>query len=247
MKIKVAAVNYLNTKPLLYGIKNHPVFEQIELIEDYPAKIAGMLLKGKVDLALVPVSIIPQMKQHYIITDFCIGSNGAVASVCLFSEVVIESIEKVYLDYQSKTSVMLAKVLLKEYWKKQVVFINATSEDFQKKIAGASAGVIIGDRALEQRLKSKYIYDLGEAWKNLTGLPFVFAAWISNKRLPPDFVVQFNEANALGLEHINKVIIENPHSIFDLNNYYTECISYRLDESKKTGMKLFLEKVTQSN
>ncbi len=127
MKIKVAAVNYLNTKPLLYGIKNHPVFEQIELIEDYPAKIAGMLLKGKVDLALVPVSIIPQMKQHYIITDFCIGSDGAVASVCLFSEVVIENIEKVYLDYQSKTSIMLAKVLLKEYWKKQVVFINAAS------------------------------------------------------------------------------------------------------------------------
>jgi chorismate dehydratase len=118
IKIKVAAVNYLNTKPLLYGIKNHPVFKQIELTEDYPAKIADMLLSGTVDLALVPVVIIPKMKEHYIVSDFCIGSNGAVASVCLFSEVVMENIEKVYLDYQSRTSVMLAKILLKEYWKK---------------------------------------------------------------------------------------------------------------------------------
>ncbi|MDQ3683235.1 MAG: menaquinone biosynthesis protein, partial [Bacteroidota bacterium] len=191
-KIKVAAVNYLNTKPLLFGIKNHPGFDQIELIEDYPAKIADMLINGKVDLALVPVSIIPQMKEHYVITDYCIGSDGAVASVCLFSEVIIENIEKVYLDYQSRTSVMLAKILLKEYWKKKVKFINATSEEFQKEIVGSTAGVIIGDRALEQRLESKYIYDLGEAWKHHTGLPFVFAAWISNKRLPADFIIQFN-------------------------------------------------------
>ncbi|MFN2438279.1 MAG: menaquinone biosynthetic enzyme MqnA/MqnD family protein, partial [Chitinophagaceae bacterium] len=158
-KIKVAAVNYLNTKPLLYGIKRHPVFEQIELIEDYPANIAEMLLQEFVDVALVPVAIIPQMKEHYIITDYCIASNGPIASVGLFSEVPVDKIEKVYLDYQSRTSVLLAKILLKEYWKKEVEFINATTEDFQKKIDGSTAAVIIGDRALEQTLKSKYIYD----------------------------------------------------------------------------------------
>ncbi|MDQ3681803.1 MAG: menaquinone biosynthesis protein, partial [Bacteroidota bacterium] len=216
-------------------------------IEDYPAKIAEMLLNGLVDVALVPVVIIPQMKEYYIITDFCIASNGPVASVGLFSDVPVEKIKKVYLDYQSRTSVMLAKILLKEYWKQEVKFINATSEEFQKEIVGSTAGVIIGDRALEQRLKSKYIYDLGEAWKHHTGLPFVFAAWISNKRLPADFIIQFNEANAFGVQHLNEVIAENPCTIIDLNKYYTECISYKLDEGKKVGLKLFLEKLTQSN
>lgn len=228
-------------------MKRHPVFEQIELIEDYPAKIAEMLLNGLVDVALVPVSIIPLMKEYSIITDFCIASNGPVASVGLFSEVPVEKIEKVYLDYQSRTSVRLAKILLKEYWKKEVRFIDATSDEFQKKIIGTTAGVIIGDRALEQRLKSKYIYDLGEAWKNHTGLPFVFAAWVSNKKLPGDFVTQFNEANAFGVQHFNEVIAENPYTIIDLRKYYTECISYKLDEDKKRGMKLFLEKLPQSN
>jgi chorismate dehydratase len=243
-KIKVAAVNYLNTKPLLYGIKRHPVFEQIELIEDYPAKIAEMLLNGLVDVALVPVAIIPQMKEYYIITDFCIASDGPVASVGLFSEVPVKKIKKVYLDYQSRTSVMLAKILLKEYWKQEVKFIDATSEEFQKEIVGTTAGVIIGDRALEQRLKSKHIYDLGEAWKNYTGLPFVFAAWVSNNKLPEDFVSQFNEANALGLQHLNEVISQDFFRIIDLRKYYTECISYKLDDDKKKGMELFFEKLS---
>ena len=246
-KIKVAAVNYLNTKPLLYGIKRHPVSEQIELIEDYPAKIAEMLLNGLVDVALVPVAIIPQMKEYYIITDFCIASNGPVASVGLFSEVPVEKIEKVYLDYQSRTSVILAKILLKEYWKREVKFIDATSEEFRKKIVDTTAGVIIGDRALEQRLKSKHIYDLGEAWKNYTGLPFVFAAWISNKKLSPEFVTQFNEANALGVQHIDEVIAENSYTIIDLRKYYAEYISYKLDEEKKRAMKIFLEKLSHLN
>ncbi len=246
-KIKVAAVNYLNTKPLLYGIKRHPVFEQIELIEDYPAKIAEMLLNGLVDVALVPVAIIPQMREYYIITDFCIASDGPVASVGLFSEVPVKKIKKVYLDYQSRTSVMLAKILLKEYWKQEVKFIDATSEDFQKEIVGTTAGVIIGDRALEQRLKSKHIYDLGEAWKNYTGLPFVFAAWVSNKKLPQDFINQFNEANAFGLKHLDNVVAENSFKSFDLKTYYREFVSYGIDEEKKLGMQLFLDKLKVLN
>ena len=88
--------------------------------------------------------------------------------------------------------------------------MDANGEDFREKIKGNTAGVIIGDRALEQRLISTYIYDLGEAWKLHTGLPFVFAAWIANKKLPGDFIDKFNEANAQGLAHLDDVIMENP-------------------------------------
>jgi len=238
-------VSYLNTKPLLYGIKRHPVINDMELVEDYPSRIAQMLIDDEVDLGLIPVAAVLKLPHWNIVSDYCIGSNGPVASVCIFSEKPMDQIERVYLDYQSRTSVSLARVLLKEYWKKEVAFINATSEDFRDQIKGTTAGVIIGDRALAQRQKSNYIYDLGEAWKQHTGLPFVFAAWISNKELPAGFMKAFNEANRLGLENISEVIQSNPFPLFDLDQYYRKFIDYSLDEEKRKGMDLFLQKLGQ--
>ena len=189
-KIKVGAVSYLNTKPLLYGIKrSDELMQQIDLIEEYPSKIATMLIDGALDVGLVPVSIIPKLKEWHIVADYCIGADGDVASVCLFSEVPVEKIDKVLLDYQSWTSVQLCKILLKHFWKISPV-LEDTKENYMKDIAGTTAGVVIGDRALAQRKVSPYIYDLGGVWKTMTGQPFVFAAWIANRQLPNDFIKQ---------------------------------------------------------
>jgi chorismate dehydratase len=244
----VAAVNYLNTKPLLYGIKRSIVFNDIELIEDYPARVAQMVLDGSADVGLIPVAIIPQLKESHIITDYCIGCDGAVASVCIFSEVPIEKVENIYLDYQSRTSVLLAKILLKEYWKSDAAFIDAKGEEYRNEIKGSTAGLVIGDRALEQRLQSKCIYDLGEAWKAHTGLPFVFAAWVSNKKLPQDFIEKFNDANKFGLQHLKEVISENTSAsaLFDLNQYYNEKVSYVIDDLKRKALQVFLERIKVS-
>ena len=236
----MGAVSYLNTKPLLYGIERSPVRKDIQLVIDYPAKIAAMLLKDEIDMGLVPVAIIPQLREYHLNGDYCIGSNGKVASVCLFSESPIEKVKKVLLDYQSRTSVQLAKVLLKEYWKIRPELI-AAGEDFRDHIEGTTAGVIIGDRALEQRQRSPYIYDLGEAWKNMTGLPFVFAAWISNKPLTPAFIQEFNAANREGLRQMDKVVAENPFRGFDLHAYFTRYLDYNLDVSKRQGLTRFLQ------
>ncbi len=238
-------MSYLNTKPLLYGIKRHAVINEIELTEDYPSKIAQMLIDDEVDIGLIPVAATLKLKQWHMVGDYCIGSEGPVASVCIFSQVPMEQIERIYLDYQSRTSVNLAKILLREYWKKEVALVDATGEDFRDEIKGTTAGVVIGDRALQQRLQSKYIYDLAEAWKLHTGLPFVFAAWIANKKLSDEFITAFNKANAIGFQHLDEVIAENPYPFFDLEEYYKQCISYKLDERKRRGMKLFLEKLGQ--
>jgi chorismate dehydratase len=227
----------------MYGIQNHPVIKEIELVEEYPARVAQMLLNDEVDVGLVPVAIIPKLKEWHIITDYCIGASNEVASVCIFSEVPMEEIEEVYLDYQSRTSVNLAKVLLREYWKKDVIYINATGEDYRDKIKGRTAGVVIGDRALEQRAHSKYIYDLASAWIDHTGLPFVFAAWISNKALPQEFITLFNEANKLGVENAKYVARYLEYPTYDLRTYYTRNIDYFLDERKREGLKLFLSKL----
>ena len=244
-KIRVGAVSYLNTKPLLYGIKRHAVIRDIELVEDYPSRVAQMLIDDEIDVGLIPVAATLRLKEWHIVSDYCIGANGTVASVCIFSEVPMEEIERVYLDYQSRTSVNLAKILLQEYWKKQVEFIDDTGEDFREQLKGTTAGVIIGDRELQQRSRSKYIYDLGEAWKQHTGLPFVFAAWIANKKLPAAFTSAFNEANGIGLKNIDEVLKEVNFPYYDLRRYYTSCVSYELNEEKKKGMELFLAKLAR--
>ena len=220
-KIRVGAVSYLNTKPLLYGLEQSSLMTETVLLTDYPSRIAASLLNDEIDVGLVPVAIIPEMKEYYLNTKFCIGCTGPVASVCLFSAVPLEEIETVLLDYQSRTSVALARILLKDYWKKEVLFA-AAQPGYERNITGTTAAVVIGDRALQVRGGSEYIYDLGEAWIQHTGLPFVFAAWVSNKKLPGDWLDRFEAANAVGFENLDEVIAQNPITYFDLHDYYTK-------------------------
>jgi len=242
----VGAVNYLNTKPLIYGFKHGGLKHEVDLIVEYPSKIAEMLKENQIDVGLVPVSIIPELKEHYIISDYCIGCDGEVGSVCLFSEVRLQKIERVLLDYQSRTSVDLLKILIRQYWKISPALIS-TFEDYRKDIKGTTAGLVIGDRALEQRKISTYKYDLGLEWKKFTGLPFVFAAWISNKKLDQSFIQNFNKANLTGLEQIENVVIENPYKLFDMKSYYTSYINYFLDEKARSGLHLFLDILNTEN
>lgn len=238
-KIKVGAVSYLNTKPLVFGFEKGMMNETVELLYDYPGRIAELLLANKIDIGLVPVAIIPQMKEYHIVSDFCIAADGPVASVCLLSNVPLPQVTTVLLDYQSRTSVILAKYLLKQYWKLDVQYKNAGA-DFLNEINGHTAAVVIGDRALSQRKVLPYCYDLAEAWKEHTGLPFVFAAWISNKPLTATFVAAFNDANAYGLKHIAEVIQANPYSLFDLEKYYTQNIRYQFGKNEQDGLQHFL-------
>ena len=241
-KIRVGAVSYLNTKPLIYGFEQGMMKDKIELIFDYPANIAAALLNDEIDIGLVPVAVIPEMKNYHIVSNYCIGSEGDVASVRIFSEVPIEQVETLLLDYQSRTSVKLAQVLFKEFWKINPVLKNA-DKDFQLEIKGNTAAVVIGDRALEQRKISRYQYDLGLAWKQHTGLPFVFAAWISNKLFDNEFIAEFDMANNWGLQNIDEIVRLNPYNAFNLKDYYTKHISYNLTDEKRMGLQTFLNKI----
>jgi chorismate dehydratase len=238
---RIGAVSYLNTRPLLLGLSQEGFKNRIDLVKSYPAKIAQDLLSGQIDIGLVPVAIIPQLTHPHIISNYVIGTNGAVASVALFSQVPIDEIKSIYLDYQSRTSVQLLKILLAQFWKKEVEFLAAT-EGYIDQISGTTAGLIIGDRALDNLYKFPYMYDLGLAWKQHTGLPFVFAAWVANQPIPAEFMAAFDAANGYGLAHLEEVISLIPanEQVYDLHKYYTENISYVYDEEKKLGLNAFL-------
>jgi chorismate dehydratase len=244
-KIKVGAVSYLNTKPLLYGIERSALMADMELIVDYPSSIAQQLIDGKIDVGLVPVAVIPRLQEYHIITDYCIGAVGDVASVCLFADEPLQQVKTVLLDYQSRTSVALCKVLLEGYWKLHPT-LEAAQPDFREQIKDDTAGVVIGDRAFEQRKQSRYMYDLAGAWIDWTGLPFVFAAWIANKPLPLAFINAFNAANGEGFQHLDEIIAAWPSPHYDLRTYYTQNISYQLDDAKKQGLQRFISELVNS-
>ena len=234
-KIKISAVSYLNTKPFVYGLQHSDIINEIDLSLDIPSMCAKKLLNDEVDIGLVPVSILPELKEHYILTDYCIGAEGAVKSVILFSEVPLNEIKNIYLDYQSKTSVQLVKVLAQNFWKIKPAWIDA-DKNYEEEISDYAAGIVIGDRALELKNKFKFSYDLAEEWKKFTGLPFIFACWVSNKKLPEAFINKFNQAICFGIEN-KESVITNPNE----REYFEKYISYEFDEKKKKAMKLFLE------
>ena len=233
-------MNYLNTLPLLYGIERSPVRTSIDLRTGFPAEIARSLLSDELDIGLVPVAILRQMPEYHIVSDFGIGARGPVASVCLFSDVPLREVETVLLDYQSRTSVALARLLLEHYFKVSPVFEDTQGDAFLHRISGRTAGVVIGDRALEYRPHATHILDLAEAWHAWTGHGFVFAAWVSKYSLPEDFRKAFNAANAAGLESLDAVVRMHPFPAYDLHTYYTRNILYRLDMDALEGMRLFL-------
>ena len=240
-------MSYLNTKPLIYGFEKGMMKEEVELVMDYPANIASMLLNDEIDIGLVPVAVLPALKQYHLISDYCIACDGEVASVCLFSEVPINEIITILLDYQSKTSVALLKILLKDHWNINPKLAD-TSSGYELSIENTTGGLVIGDRALAQRNQSKYCYDLGLAWKELTGLPFVFAVWVSNKPMDKQFIEKFNISNALGITHIEEVIKQSNFLTFDLKLYYTKFIKYIIDNKKQNGLNEFLTRIdNQSN
>src|SRR5262245_50524519 len=116
-KIRVGAVSYLNTKPFLLGIERSEISKEIQLLLRHPSAIADDLMNGRIDAGLVPVSVIPRIKAANIISDFGICCDGEVGSVIICSQVSLEESEKLFLDYQSRTSAVLTQILLREFWK----------------------------------------------------------------------------------------------------------------------------------
>lgn len=246
-KIKISAISYLNTSPFIYGIQESGFLSNYEMEMDYPAACAEKLIHNKVDIGIVPIAILPLLKHYTILSDYCIGANGAAGSVLLYSQVPLQEIENIYLDYQSRSSIALVQIIAKHFWKISPNWIKAET-GYEEEIFGTTAGVIIGDRTFSMKNKYKYAYDLSEEWQHFTGFPFVFACWITNKELPLQFTDAFRKAIKYGIDNKQKLIQElekDNKSAIDIAHYLNNCISYELDEAKRKGMQLFLNYLKQ--
>lgn len=242
-KKRISIVSYLNSKPFLFGINNSTLKSQVEVSLDIPAKVVAKLAYNLADIGLIPVAGLPDLEEYEIVSDYCIGAVGKVKTVVLVSDVPLNEIETVLMDYQSRTSVLLARVLAKFFWKKEFVWKNTCANFQHKSISENTAGVLIGDRVFEVEGKFKYTYDLSEEWEKFTGLPFVFAVWAANKIIPADFEKLFNKTMAQGVACMDQVVKQEQKDYpdVDITRYFTEYISYELDDAKRKGMKLFLE------
>jgi chorismate dehydratase len=244
-KIRISAVRYANTYPFIYGLIESGFDQKVILETDHPADCAAKLINRKVDIGLIPVASLPLLKEYHIISDFCIGANGNVRTVLLLSNKQFEEIETIYLDYRSRSSVTLSKVLAKHFWKREFRWMN-TSKGFDfRNIGMYEAVVLIGDQCFEYEKSFRYRIDLAAEWKDFSGLPFVFACWTANRKIENDFITEFNEALNLGVSNIEKVVKKfgNKGTITGdiLQIYLTENIDYDFNDEKKKGLKLFLE------
>lgn len=238
----ISIVNYLNTLPFLFGLKAKGITEGITLLEDIPSQCAQRLLRQEADIGLVPVAILPQLPQYQIISPYCLGTEGRVDSVNLYSQCPLEEVEEIVLDYQSMTSVRLTRILCRHFWGIQARFTEARP-GFETRIREKTASVIIGDRTFQLQNKYPTTIDLSLEWKKFTGLPFVFAVWASTQmKLPETWLTQWNEALAYGLDHISEALrpYEHQYPDFDPYVYLTERISYTFDQAKRTALDKFL-------
>lgn len=242
-KIRVVAVSYLNTKPMTFSFEQGAMNDLMELEFKYPSLLADELISGRADMGLVPVAMIPSIPNAKVVSDYCIATEGEVASVCIFSNVPLQQADRLILDYQSRSSVALTKILLQHHWKLSPTLVPA-APGYENNIGENEAALIIGDRALELRDRFTYVYDLGLAWKEMTGLPFVFAVWVANKEIPDSFLFQFNQQIEHSLNNLDAIISAHPFPYYDLHTYYEQNISYRLNEEKRKTIELFLQYAT---
>ncbi|MBC7885885.1 MAG: menaquinone biosynthesis protein [Saprospiraceae bacterium] len=245
MPIRVAMVNYLNSKPFEFGLLQTKSLSNFDIITATPAECADLFKSGRADISLIPLGALTDIDDYRIISDYCIGCEGAVRTVSVFSNHDIRQCRKIYLDNHSRTSFLLTKILMSQYMHLDMTYQPANVADVLPQ--EDEAVLMIGDKVFEYEKKFTYQYDLGVMWKEWTGLPFVFAIWIAKKDTPESAESLLNTALKYGIDHLDDIIKQQSSDNLDLYYYFKHNIQYDMDDSKKKGLQLFLDKVRHYN
>ncbi|HTX88600.1 MAG TPA: menaquinone biosynthesis protein [Bacteroidales bacterium] len=242
LPLKISAVSYLNTIPFVYGIQNSGILDNFRLFLDVPSVCAEKMKKGEVDISLVPVGAVREMEGKEIVTGYCIGAVRDVRTVVLLARKPLPEIRTVHLDFDSRTSVRLVKVLAEHFWK-----IDPSWEELPPGSAlnadSFEALVAIGDKTFSLAPQFPYVYDLAGEWIKFSGLPFVFAVWMASPDVPMPVMDSFTRALEYGVRHRPEAVEfykdKLPRGV-DCLAYLQRNISFEFDEAKQKGMEAFL-------
>ena len=242
----ISLVSYLNTKPFLEGLNEEFGSEELSLNLLPPADCAAALAEEKCDLALIPVGSMVDFEELEVLKDYCIGADGPVDSVFMFSQVPLDEIEVLRLDPHSRSSNGLTRILFKKRGQK-ISCLQPTERDFEA-ISGTTAGVAIGDAAYAIRGKYAYVYDLASEWKRLTGLPFVFAVWAARKgAVSEELKARLSRAFARGMgakeRCAEKYGQQYGYTHEEALNYLSHSISFNFDREKHEALRLYFQEL----
>jgi chorismate dehydratase len=244
--MQIGTVPYCNAFPLIHYLPDY--LPGAVLSEWHPSAMRDQIVRQKLDVALMPVADLLSLPQGKIVSNWCIACNGAVRSVLLFSRKPIEQILSISLDTASRSSVMICELILRHFYglrpEKHRLDTNQNPDDCR-----TEAFVIIGDRALAYQPSDRweYRYDVGELWKGKTGLPLVFAAWISESpKVWDSSVASALEASRdRGLRQLD-VILDAKEHVLPLDrerilDYYRRAVVYTMGKEEHAGLQRFFD------
>jgi chorismate dehydratase len=235
-KIRIAAVKYLNTLPMLHGLQNSSHVDRFELHLGDPAECARMLIDGEVEIALCPVGALIDLEQYQIVSRYGIACKGPVRTVSIYSDSPLQELRAVKLYGESRSSNILAEVLDQKYWKLGLQFISADDD-----VPDLPTGhLVIGDACFERETKYQHITDLGDAWFKFTGLPFLFACWVAITPIDAEIRHILEDSFAAGIADIGNLDLPLGQAHVNLHNYLRDNIRYAIDEDTLEGMTKFI-------
>jgi len=240
--VRIGAVNYLNSKPLIEGLPE--LLPQAELLLDYPSRLADDLHAGGLDVALVPSIEVLRNPNYEIVSDACVATHGPVMSVKLYSRVPFGQIRTLALDAGSRTSAALVRIMLQERFG-----VSPRLEPFpfeqSPSATRSDALLMIGDRAMHAPdVPFAATWDLGEEWLRWSGLPFVFAVWAARAGTDLSLVEEaLGHARDLGVDRAS-AIAKREAPLLGLSeatayNYLTKNLHFRIGPAERSGLRLF--------
>jgi chorismate dehydratase len=243
---RISASSYSNTAPLVWSFLYGSNRGSVELIMDNaPARSAELLAQDRVDAALVPIISYQLLDNVRLVPDVCVGAKKRVQSVCLVTKGEdLADVKSVALDVSSRTSVVLTKVIFREFIGTKPVWQDA-SPNIEAMLAGSDAALIIGDPALAlsepgATATGLRTFDLAELWYKQTGLGFVFAMWMTRRSTVS---VDLAAARDEGIQNLGRIARNYAENIgideAAMKEYLSESISYSVDNSMRQGMELY--------
>ncbi len=240
--MRIGAVSYLNSKPLVEGLAQ--ACPEAELRLDFPSRLADDLAAGRLDVALIPSVESFANPAYEVVCDACVATQGPVWSVKLFSRVPPGQIRTLALDEGSRTSAALTRVMLSERYGVQpqlrTLPLGETAEN-----CPADAVLLIGDRAMHEPHETFHTtWDLGAQWLEWTGLPFVFAMWVARRGSCPRHIAQILEqVRDRGLEQLEAIAHREAPALGLTPDaalrYFTRNLHFRMGSAERQGLALF--------